>query len=87
MDEGINALSKYERENFYNLDSSMESLKLRDPFDLTKEEREEYLASEKELGSDYFETNVASLLVDRMFRKIHVEKMNKMLVGTRAILT
>ena len=39
-----------------------------------------------ENGIDYFETNVENLLIDRMFSAIQTEKMNRMLLGTKALL-
>lgn len=80
FDEFVNGLTVEERE-YYN--EGFEDLQLRDPFNRSEEQRESYIA---ENGEDYFETNVENLLIDRMFHSIQTEKMNRMLLGTKAML-
>lgn len=79
-DEYVNKLTKEEREF---LGEELENLRLKDSFNRNEEQRASYIA---ENGIDYFETNVENLLIDRMFNAIQTEKMNRMLLGTKALL-
>ena len=56
---------------------------MKDSFNRTEAQRIDYIA---ENGVDYFETNIENLLIDRMFGAIQAEKMNRMLLGTKALL-
>lgn len=79
-DEFINNLTSEEREF---IQEEMENLRLKDSFNRTEEQRLRYII---ENGTDYFETNVENLLIDRMFNSIQTEKTNRMLLGTKALL-
>lgn len=79
-DEFVNDLTSEEREF---IQEEMEHLRMKDSFNRNEEQRNSYIT---ENGIDYFETNVENLLIDRMFNAIQTEKMNRMLLGTKALL-
>lgn len=79
-DEFVNNLTQEEREF---ISEGIDSLRMKDSFNRTEAQRIDYIA---ENGVDYFETNVENLLIDRMFGAIQTEKMNRMLLGTKALL-
>lgn len=79
-DEFVNGLTEDEAEYFR---SGIESMRFKDPFNRTDEQRKEYIERH---GVNYFETNVEDLLVERLFNSIYTEKINRMLLGTKALL-
>lgn len=79
-DEFVNNLTEDEAE-YYR--SGLESMRFKDPFNRTDEQRQEYIEKN---GINYFETNVEDLLVERLFNSIYTEKINRMLLGTKALL-
>lgn len=79
-DEFVEGLTSEERKF---LSQNLDQLRLQDSFNRTEQQRASYIA---ENGIDYFETNIENLLIDRMFGAIQTEKMNRMLIGTKALL-
>lgn len=63
--------------------TGFESMRFKDPFNRTDEQRREYIEKN---GINYFETNVEDLLTERLFNSIYTEKINRMLLGTKALL-
>ena len=80
-DEFVDKLSPTERE-FY--EKAFEEFQFKDPYNRSEEQRLKFI---DENGIDYFETNIEKLLIDRMFSSIQEEKINRMLLGTKALLT
>ena len=78
--EFVNDLTEDEAE-YYK--SGIESMRFKDPFNRTDAQRKEYIEKN---GINYFETNVEDLLVERLFNSIYTEKINRMLLGTKALL-
>jgi hypothetical protein len=60
-------------------------LSLKNPFDIGEDsnKRPNYLAKN---GQAIFETNVENIMVEYMAKAKEVEKLNKFLVGTKALL-
>lgn len=67
------------------MDENIKALSLRNPFDIGEEadSRANYLANN---GQAVFETNVENILVEYMAKAKETEKLNKFLVGTKALL-
>jgi len=78
--EFVNDLTEDEAE-YYR--SGIESMRFKDPFNRTDDQRKEYIEKN---GINYFETNVEDLLIERLFNSIYTEKINRMLLGTKALL-
>lgn len=78
--EFVNDLTEDEAEYYRN---GIESMRFKDPFNRTDDQRKEYIEKN---GINYFETNVEDLLIERLFNSIYTEKINRMLLGTKALL-
>lgn len=81
--EVVSNMTKDERQL---MDESIEALSLKNPFDigdLDLEKRKNYIVKN---GSGIFETNVENIMVEYMAKAKETEKLNKFLVGTKALL-
>lgn len=68
------------------MDESIETLSLKNPFNIGEQDaisRENFLARN---GKAIFETNVENIMIEYMAKTKEVEKLNKFLVGTKALL-
>ena len=79
-DEFVNGMTEDEAEYFRQ---GMDSMRFHDPFQRSEKDRIEYIEKN---GVNYFETNVEDLLAERLFNSIYTEKINRMLLGTKALL-
>lgn len=79
--EFVEGITEEERELY---DQAFLDMQYKDPYDLTERQRNRFISNN---GVDYFETNIEKLLIDRMFSSIQTQKMNRMLLGTQALLT
>ena len=78
--EFVNNLTEDEAEIYRQ---GFESMRFSDPFNKTDAQRNEYIEKN---GISYFETNVENILIERLFNSIYTEKINRTLLGTKALL-
>ena len=79
-------ISNMTEEERHEMDLSIQALSLKNPFDIGERnasDRANYLANN---GKAIFETNVENIMLEYMAKAKETEKLNKFLVGTKALL-
>lgn len=94
FDEFVNNLTEEERDLLGNDNDDFYKMTLRNPFELSIPSSnsgfaETYKSRQKLLekyGPEYFETNVENILIDFLAKHISTTQLNKLLVGSKALL-
>lgn len=94
FDEFVNNLTEEERDLLGNDNDDFYKMTLRNPFELSIPSSnsgfaETYKSRQRLLekyGPEYFETNVENILIDFLAKHISTTQLNKLLVGSKALL-
>lgn len=94
FDEFVNNLTQEERDLLGNDNDDFYKMTLRNPFELSIPSSnsgfaETYKSRQRLLekyGPEYFETNVENILIDFLAKHISTTQLNKLLVGSKALL-